>query len=718
MKHFDCKLGALALVTVASATAFSSGATSYRLSPDSRLGKQLQTVQSVREFRGVKPFTINDLEKKINTNPDMRRAAVDEPTLQFNDLSQFAYITAPDGDTWFYTTDYKIEEVTIVDPDFPSFSYTEEQITGFTFTIYDSSFREVGTVTDKIVLAENETRAAAVSIDPTVSVKFFNTDDNPEIMVYFAMNTVEYINHYYYKVYSIGGETDEDGNNISLKTLEGRCIDTVKSDAVPGEEDYYFTFVSDAMVDLDANYDSYIDFLNSYVYRVTTFTKADADGNLKELFSKDVFCSRVPGDTTDGVYFISKPHDGKMYFIFSEYEKPYFVDPTGMAGDESATPDNSLIIEVYSTDGTAPELVSTTSIPVETVEVEGALIYSFYSIGSVAWKHDIDMLVHGTKTAPAFIVARDVMNAATYEEVTSSYSIYNNEGKLVKTLATDTESMVLFADNDSEQPQMMYVSFNDEGNYIFSFTGLYDGETLFTIDQGNDGDPISASCDRVKQPDGSYKYAFEMTYYENDGEDNEYIRVAWYNGDGSFDHIDRIQIGKDVQAAAVNMASSMLNPTLFDNDSLMEYAVIVKRSVGPMIKTEFVIVNDNGEWYAHFSEDEGKGFPFMFSVLFGETNRLMMVYNDNYRYNVDLYDLPFVNVTDAIEGIEAENASGIRYDGAYVYAPDCLLTVYNTSGMKLASASDNLSVADLSTGVYVVVATDAAGNRTAVKIAR
>lgn len=82
--------------------------------------------------------------------------------------------------------------------------------------------------------------------------------------------------------------------------------------------------------------------------------------------SHDVPRLNVPGDNNDGIYFISKVHGGRPYFIYSQYEKSFLVDPTGFAQDESATPDNNLVIDVYSwPNNYAKELTheSTTKIP-------------------------------------------------------------------------------------------------------------------------------------------------------------------------------------------------------------------------------------------------------------------------------------------------------------------------------------------------------------------
>lgn len=676
-------------------------------------GKPAEAKQ-VRPFRGRMPWTADSPEFMPNLKNSRRHAAVDEPAVEFQKLGQYDYLEGPDGTTWFYTAEYETESIVW------SEWYTQENIIGYKFTIYDSTFSKIGEIKDKITLKEGETGVAHAVLDPAVSRKFFNRDNNPEVMVYIAVNTEMYVNVYYNKVYSIGGEKDTDGNDISLMMMDGRCVDAFNA-ALPGEEEnYFYTFAGDETADLEADYDNFVDFVNSYIYPVTTYGKANGENGPVVLQTKNIYLTRIPGDTTDGIYFISKPINGQPYFIYSQYEKPFLVDPTGMATDESMTPDNSLVIEVYTYEGGMLKPVSTTSIPVDAAHSSEALMYTFYSIGSVAWKHDIDMSVNGTTSAPAFIVARDVINAATYEEVVSTYGIYGNDGKLIKNIAQDTDGLILFDTDGTAEPEALFVSFDENGVYTFKVGTLYSGNTRFTLNQNNDGDPISASCNRMTLSNGKYSYGFEMTYYDQDEEGNEYIRVAWFDHDGNFDHIDKINVGKDIMAAAVNLYSDSLDPHLYDADDQMEYAVLVKRINGPTTRNEFIVADDNGEWLARFTEDDGKGTPYMYAVVPGaDFNSIMMVYKDAREYNIDIYPLPFANGS----GIENVTSGGMQtanleFDGETASAPNCDIEIYTTGGVKVASGHGKVSLRTLTSGIYIAVVKDAEGNAASIKIAR
>ena len=716
MKHLNIKVLTLSLATIASGLFIGANADS-RDSFDGRFKKLLSGEFSQREFRGKKPFTVNDkrLELKNLKSEGMQKVMVDEAAQTFDNIPDYDYLVGPDGSTWYYIAEYQSEFIEHNE------YWTEEVLGGFTFTIFDSKFNEVGKIHDKITVAPNETRCVEVFPDQSLSARFFNTDDKVEIMVFHAMNTPEYINHYYYKVYSIGGEKDEDGNDKCIGVYEGGCVDATNVGGTGDDENFYFTFVIDpADRQPELKGQAKVDYINSLTYDLTTYKKATADSEPTVLLEKQIYGTRRSGDTTDGMYLVTKAHNGSLYMAFNQYEKPYLIEPIIVNGDERATPNNSFIIETYKVTGDNADLISTTTIPVEDLDVSEKLYYVFYSIGNVGWSTDIDVTHHGTADAPAFIVQHTVEEVAT-ESGATSYEIYGNDGKLVRTVAEGTENMILFNDGLGAEPHAMFIKQDVYGDYQFEFRGLYSGEPVASISQRNGGDPLTASVARVPFGD-TYKYAFELQNYAFDPDvDETLIRVAWFNADGSKDRIDDINMGHNVAYAMVNMDPAGLRPDIYDDDEGMEYAVLVKRSHGVSARNEFIIVDDNQNLYGDFTADDGRGEPFMFTVLPGKTNRIMMTYAGlaNNRFNVDLYDLPFLNPSvSGVEQIVDNEVSTLRYDGANIYAQDCSIEVYTVAGVKTVTGINAVSVADLGAGVYVVVATDAQGKKHTAKIQR
>lgn len=91
------------------------------------------------------------------------------------------YLDGPNNQTWYYTGDY---------------TYTDNQISGFRFDFYDATFSKIGSVADNIELQEDETRVAQVSVGPAITKKFFNYDNNYEVMIDVVTNTTAYVNSY------------------------------------------------------------------------------------------------------------------------------------------------------------------------------------------------------------------------------------------------------------------------------------------------------------------------------------------------------------------------------------------------------------------------------------------------------------------------------------------------------------------------------------------
>lgn len=589
----------------------------------------------------------------------------------------YNYLEGPDGTSWYYTATYTQQDI------YYNEYYTDHILETFTFKIYNNRMQLVGTVKDKVRYAPNETRDRECILDPQVSLRFFNTDDKPEVMVYHAMNTDVYINHYYYSVYTVGGEKDNEGYDKEIARIEGRCIETRNNSSNPNKEDYLFTFVLDPYVDFPSDDPDYVAKLNEKVYQVTTYKKAvnDTDGPVVYL-TKNIGATRIPGDTTEGIYFMSKTYNSRLYFIYSQYELPYFIDPRGSAEDERATPDNALLIDVFdATDATARQ-VSSTRIPVNAdPSTETNLMYTFLSIGSVAFTNDVDMKYHGTPDAPAFLVSRDVAAAADIENVRSSYYIYDNAGNLVQVIAEDTESMQLFNNGDVEGPIAMFVKYDEYGDYIFVFAFLYSGRILGTVWQGNEGDPLYATCVPIKV-NGEYKFVFEMKYFDKDKYDNLYARVAWFGQAQQPEKIDRICIGKDVQAAMVYLTTVTLNPKLFDTDDENEYAVLVKRTHGNTTRNEYLIVDDNGGRYATYSSDDGKGQPLNLSIYPGVPARMTVMYENG---NTTV-TLPFTTPSTGAPDIDDASVGDIEVDA------DINVTYYDLQGRPVANPEKGIYI--------------------------
>lgn len=682
----------------------------------SSFDRQYFKVHTVRPYQGERPmvaadplFEGSDLQKDLE---NQRRELT--PSKTFTQINGYDYLNGPDGSTWYYT----MTTTTTFEPYYDNppeyWDYLGDYILhSYTFTVYNQYFERVGVVSDNITLDQSnpkiqETRARDVWIDPVVTRRFFNDDDNYEVMIFHAINctlvdiadTIErqkegkgismyaFANRYYQKVYSLGGEMDENtGMSKPIMQIEGRCVDATNAQAETGGEEWYLTFIEDAYPDfwtyrVSPIDNDYVENVKSLVSPLTTY-KAKADGSgIEKLFTYGLGNARVPHDTTDGIYLITKVKDGKAYYIYSQYEKPYFVNPLGGALDESATPDNRFMINAYEVAGGEINHIADTYVPVAYPSIAQKLIYAFYSIGGVTYRDDVDISgALGTPQAPAYIVTEEIAEAANLDGGRRAYKVYDSDGKYRHSLALNVMGMSILG-TTSDGPLALFVKRNeDTEDFYFEINSLYKNEKIATISQYNNNDPLTASVALYKKPDGDYEYGFLMSYWAaTDENGNDHARVQWFKKDGNKDHIDYINLGRGVERAQVNLTNLSVDPYLYDDDAGREYAVLVSRKYGDFNREEFIIVDDSGKWFGQFSADDGKGNPRLFMIVpgFGDSpNRVMMSYDSG---TVDIYDLPFSqsDLYDpaGVERIEAaENAEMSPQAGKAVY--------FNLQGMPV-----------------------------------
>lgn len=645
MKHLDTKAMAFAIAAAIGMSSF--GAFAAPKAKDSKMlpGKAHPEIMTPVTPDGklhwiASEDALTDLSE-VRTNP--RKGAIKDPEHSYTGVPSFSYIKAPNGNTWFYTS--KVEIDSVRHPESADwYPVYIKIIKSFEFTIYDENFKEIGKIKDDVTMAEDEWQSLFVELDDMVTDKFFNNDDNPEFMVYHAVNTTSYRNRYYYKVYSLGGEKDEKGNDKSLMRWEGRSLNSLRVAPDDWTTDYYIAFTPD-----------------DYSSDITIYKKAGWNPQPSPILTYRVPESQKPGDTTDGAYYMTKIVNGKPYFIFSKYEKTLFENPSDMYND-NLTPNNALIIDVYTmanvSDSQATK-VSTTRIPMGELDNSEEMHWQFYSIGGLAGNRDVDMSVNGTPESPAFILRRQYCLASDPDTRDTSFDLIDTDGKVIRQLTELSNGVTMLGDVDGFEPQAMFIELDDAGKYTFHMTNLYTGEEVATIDEVTPfGRELTSECNRVPYGADGYKYAFgvipDPTDFDEEG--NDLVCMAWYNQDGSYDRIDRFNVGKNVMYSSVNMASQVLNPYIFDSDDGMEYAVMVKRNDGNGSATEFVVTDESGKVYATFSEADGRGTPYSFSVVFGEDiNRLQMIYYnwDTDSYNIDMYDLPFAKLAGGT-GTEAD----------------------------------------------------------------
>lgn len=529
------------------------------------------------------------------------------------------FLQTPDGEQWYYVGQFT--------------KNSTNSIEHFSFTIYDSSFKEVTTIADDVELAENETRIVDVQLGYLVTKKFFNTDDKPEFMVAIAANTANYVNHYYTNVYSSGAEEP-------VTTIEGYwCVD-VDTSTDSWSENFYIGF----MTEQEPEQAEIGGVVNTMDYVVDIYKKAGYSSGCEVVQTL-----RIPGLLSTGeswIPIIAKAHNTTACFAVNHLKYSFYKNPFDYTDDE-LTADNEFVIDYYEVPRYgSPKLAYRTSVP--TIGSASDLYY--YYLGGFLFEDDITYGRYTDDDTPAFTVTR-----AHYEFSSDdySYSLYvypagseENPGtEKILTLGENIDGTSLMSDLRGYDPQALFVKESND-TYTFDFVNLIDGTVECTLPYViADGITMNAGVDRVAGEGGKPLYAVSQYIAESDGQGNAIQIVAYVNPDGSLHHADRLNLGENVAYAEVYNKAYALDPYIFNTDSEREYMVLVKRYIGNGSNTreELLIISPSKGTLLTLLPDEELGT--IASVLLDEKSdigqNLCVLYStDDYRLNLVSYELP------------------------------------------------------------------------------
>ncbi|MDE6287153.1 MAG: hypothetical protein K2M00_00025, partial [Muribaculaceae bacterium] len=564
----------------------------------------------------------------------LMRAPEAKPLKGNND---FGYLEGPDGSVWYYTADYDIEKKAV---EGGYEGYYETIIKGYTFSIYDSHMELMGTITDVVTLADDEVRLAQVMPDIAVTRKFFNIDDNYEIVVSLACNR-DYMSGaypvtvYHSKVYSLGGQKDENGNDIAIDNIDGYIVADVDTSTDPWSENHYITFMTET---IDMSLDDYLEMLASDKYILSIYQKAGYNGGAKKIGEFEMPLQQLPGDQMSSPFMLCAAHEGQAYFAVAKYKKPFFVNPVG--DDENMTADNSLEITLHKASYSGLEEVSKTEIPLIPLD---NYLYTFMGIGDFRYNGDIDFgHFDGNASAPCYTVTTKGFSIVTDTHYHST-AVYNAAGEKILSYPEGMENFVNLSDIPGENPQVMFTRLTDE-NYTFHFVDVYTGEEVMELPQIFAGIHLSASVDRAQAP-GGYKWAFGTLSAYDPGDGFNYETVVWVNQKGTLDRIDNINLGQNVAYAVVNIDGRALTPYLFNTDESVEYMALVKRLIGSGTETqEELMVVSPEKTLLTVTPDAAKGVLANIALLNDDVYPTLGVSFYNYETSsthFDGYVLPF-----------------------------------------------------------------------------
>lgn len=654
-------------------------------------------------------------------------------------------LDGPDGKLWYYTKK-------LVNRSIDHEYYRENILEEYSFDIYDNDMKYVGTVHDKMRYEADELRVPGgdygIDILPVITKNFFNTDDLYEVVVSIAVNTTTPgVNRYYSVVYSLNGatevlpvynpETGEYENKDCDKILAryNAFVGDVLNNSQGDNEEIYITFMSESFAGQDVapadeqNVEgetpdtSYWDAVCSYMNSYHTFGKVDESGALRHVLTCDIPAIQLQGDQQDTAPLLSLVHNNTCYLVKPYYEQPFY-DPYYSAYDDmSMRKGNNLVIELYKIVDCKASLVSTTKIPVEKFDRDDVLA-TYYSVGDLRYAKDVDFGNLGSENSPAFYITRCNYVSSIDDKTDFCYYVYNAGGEKIRTIFENADSDMELTSFDGCRPEHLFVDYDDDGNFRYNMVDLIDGFSaektvricsLLKFDEEDEGDLMMANVDRVAQADGSHKYAFEMRVPGVDDDENDIMRVAWFDSKGEFDRIDEINMGKNVYFAQTYINGVALDRNLFtDQDDEHEYMVLIKRGISDsdsssqeecFIAQPVSESNPSGKTLLHLTPGDKGALANIGIYPSAEGYSLQVVYAGN-GYHTDIYKLPFK--LDAIDSITDGIASGnISYDGTALRAEGSL-KVYSLKGILVAEGVAEVNVSNLPAGVYVAIAGDKA----------
>ena len=540
-----------------------------------------------------------------------------KPTTQIGPVDNYGFMTTTSGAQWTYTA---------------SFEKKWGTYTMVTLSVYDENHALVGKIVDSLKIDnEHVTGVNQAEINPLVTQKFFNDDDKHEIVLFLHAQTDKSTNYeglYFNHVFSIGG-----GETVTapIATVNGRQVYALNK-ADFGNENYILVFARDS-----AKYSN--DYTVCFdIYRKSLF----GDDGAYRTF-------RVPGaniqagETELQSFFAFKNRKNQVDYVMQQYEKPYFDPTTPLDQDPVVTLDNSLVITYMDQ---FFKVLHTTKIPVVQDE-NPKLLYTFPMLGNLNGMNDI--VLNYDDENPAYIITQ-AKYALESDGMVNSYYIYDVNGKQVKTIAENTLGRIKMSSVAGEEEQWLFMKEEYDGEFFFvdlpSCTPRAEISVYLT-----DGRTISSQIDRYPKGD-SYEYAVAMLQGNNEEDGTVSQDIAWLNADGSFNRYEKINLGKYIEAAQVNITADALNPWIIHTDDAREYMVLVKRynpNNTSDKETAFLVCNTKGEILLDYGKDEEKGeLNMVYLMDKGANPSILCVYQKNGALTMHYTPLPLNKV--ALQG--------------------------------------------------------------------
>lgn len=518
----------------------------------------------------------------------------------------FGYLKGPDGTQWYYTQSYELRGSGY------SASYGSS-----TIKLYDSNNQAAGEVKVEI---PSDLNVNYIAVDGDVTQKLFDrTDTSNEIAVLFhivgsADNNYE--GAYKIYVYHTTGE----------KIME---FDTygMMFNMSQGWNGYQRQIMMRSGVESDGSAMTYYDILTTPDYGTNkmkvehTFAVADSLTYYSEGASLN--CYEL---------------DGEPYYVISYYEKDW-VESIGDDFYPVQREDNNYIVKVYDR---KYNLVDSIAAPV--IKPDDAT-YRMAAFGFMSDK-DLSSGYFTAKGEHALVVSFYDMTIES-DSYLYSFEVYNSKGEKINTVCTNAVSGAwqTLSPVNGMSDQMAFLQTIGDTQQIH-IVDLPTCATALVIPAEIDGQSISFNLDRY--PKGkSCIYGIKKATADTDDDGNVIASILWYTPELELDHVAKFNLGQNGEYFTPLLASTTMNPYLFDSDDELEYIYIAKkkRDDSNVIDNVLEVANEDGTVIRTFRGNDDYALRTPSVVKMSSTiNQLHIAYynDDTDEYLIDYYDLPLV----------------------------------------------------------------------------
>lgn len=564
-----------------------------------------------------------------------QKAPVSEATRAFTPSENIAYLDMPDGKTWFVTCDY--DKSVLSENEY----FTDYDITGIHATIYNELGETVGRINAEIPKPDGFEKCSAVQFGPAVTKKFFNTDDNYEVMV---MANFKPIDDYgatpYTFVYSLkGASTDAK----LATTLNGYYTSAINGAADAWSEDFVMEFFSG---------ESYTD--TQILYSFDIYGKASySSPEARLLHSFEIDMLKVMSDgENEPIPVMANLRGNDLYVTVATYEKTFFEDPFDFTND-NLSPDNNYRIELWrkAKGETELALAGITSIPCD--EPDPGYYMKTYALGIFEGYDDITF-DFTADAEPAFIIS--IVDTDINENTYTRFCVVDREGAVISRFGEGSEGFLHLSSVPGQPEQFCFLMpTGNEDEVEFRILDYPSFATVATIPPvvEIDGVPtlLSLSMDRAAWG-SSCRYALAAVHGAEDEVGNTYHEMAWFDADGTYSHTDRLNAGRNINMINPYVSGRVLVPHLFNTDHSQEYIVFALRRDNEeqgAAHTELMVVNDREETLMQYLFDQTAASIAASIVNTGTHPAVWITYRsfEDGKYHSEFIDLPLNNLQGA-----------------------------------------------------------------------